>query len=153
MINYSIAIMSSKPGTRKADIQETKAYGMAQASEVLDINKFAEHIAAHGSVYGKGDIVGLLTIAFGCLRELMLEGKRVRLGDMGDFQPRLKTIGAKTTEEFSPAYIKDVHVRWTPGKSFRNLRSEATFQLVPSRKAQGEAIETVKNTDTIQGLE
>ena len=54
MINYSIAIMSSKPGTRKADIQETKAYGMAQASEVLDINKFAEHIAAHGSRADRG---------------------------------------------------------------------------------------------------
>lgn len=153
MINYSIAIMSTKPGTRKADIQETKAYGMAQANEVLDINKFAEHIAAHGSVYAKGDIVGLLTIAFSCLRELMLEGKRVRLGDMGDFQPRLRTTGAKTTEDFTAANIKDVHVSWTPGKPFRNLRNEATFQLVPSRKAQGDAIETIKNTDTIQGLE
>ena len=58
-----------------------------------------------------------------------------------------------TTEEFNTSYIENVNVRWTPGKDFKNLRSEADFQLVPNRKAQSEAIETVKNTDTIQGLE
>ena len=103
MINYSIAIMGTKPGTKKENITETKAYGVAQVSEVIDINAFAKHIANHGSVYDKGDIVGLLTIAVGCLRELMLEGKRVKLGDLGDFQPRLRTTGAVTTDDFSVA--------------------------------------------------
>ena len=153
MINYSIAIKSSTPGTKKADITETKAYGMAQVSEVLDINDFAKHIASHGSVYKKGDVIGLLTNAVSCLRELMLEGKRVKLGDLGDFQPQLRTEGARTTEEFTALNIKEVVVGWTPGKPFENLRSEATFQLVPTRAAQADAIEVIKNEDTIQGLE
>ena len=153
MINYSIAIMSSTPGTKKEDITETKAYGMAQASEVIDINAFAKHITSHGCVYGKGDIVGLLTIAVDCLRELMLEGKRVKLGDLGDFQPRLKTEGATSPDEFTANNIKEVNVSWTPGKPFVNLRSEALFQLVPTRAAQADAIEVIKNEDTIHGLE
>ncbi len=153
MINYSIAIQSTKPGTKKAEITETKAYGVAQVAEVIDINAFAKHIANHGCVYSKGDIVGLLTIAVGCLRELMLEGKRVKLGDLGDFQPRLRTEGAETTEDFNIANIKAVNVSWTPGKEFENLRGEATFQLVPSRKMAADAIEVIKNTDTIHGLE
>lgn len=153
MINYSIAIMGTRPGTPKAQIAETKAYGVVQTAEVIDINKFAEHISKHGSVYGKGDIVGLLTIAVNCLRELMLEGKRVKLGDLGDFQPRLKCEGAKNTEDFTAQNIKEVNISWEPGKSFMNLRNDATFQLVPSRKAQKEDIEVVKNTDTIHGLE
>ena len=153
MINYSIAIMSTKPGTKKANITETKAYGFVQTSETIDINQFAKHIANHGSVYNKGDIIGLLTIAVSCLRELMLEGKRVRLGDLGDFQPRLKTMGAVTTEDFSAANIKEVTVSWEPGKEFKNLRSEASFQLVPPRKAQSDAIEVIRNADTIHGLE
>ena len=33
MINYSIVIMSTKPGTKKADIVETKAYGSTQISD------------------------------------------------------------------------------------------------------------------------
>lgn len=153
MINYSIAIMSTKPGTKKESINETKAYGMAQATEVLDINQFAEHLSSHGSVYRKGDVLGLLNNAFSCLRELMLEGKRVRLGDLGDFQPRLKTEGANTTDDFNVNNIKDVRVSWTPGKIFKNLRKEARFQLVASREAQTGAIETIRNSDTIQGLE
>ncbi len=153
MINYSIAILSSTPGTKKEDITETKAYGMAQASEVIDINAFAKHITSHGCVYGKGDIVGLLTIAVDCLRELMLEGKRVKLGDLGDFQPRLKTEGATSPDEFTANNIKEVNVSWTPGKPFMNLRSEALFQLVPTRAAQADAIEVIKNEDTIHGLE
>ena len=153
MINYSIAIMGTTPGTKKEDITQTKAYGIAQVSEVLDINDFAKHIQSHGCVYSKGDIVGLLTIAVDCLREMMLAGKRVKLGALGDFQPRLKTEGARTTDEFSARNIKEVNVSWDPGKDFQNLRQEATFQLVPSRKAQDDAIEVIKNEDTIQGLE
>ena len=153
MINYSIAIRGTKPGTKKEQINHTKAYGVAQVTESVDINKFAAHIANHGCVYSKGDIVGLLTIAVACLRELLLEGKRIKLGDLGDFQPRLKTEGAVTTEDFTASNIKAVNISWEPGKNFENLRSEAEFQLMPSRKLAADAIEVIKNTDTIQGLE
>ena len=146
MINYSIAILNTKPGTKKADIKETKAFGIAQSSGNVDI-------ANHGCVYSRGDIVGLLTQAVDCLKELLLEGKRVKLGDLGDFQARLKSKGAKTTDDFNASYIEAVNVSWEPGKLFRNLRSEATFQLVPSREAQADAIEVIRNEDTIQGLE
>ena len=75
------------------------------------------------------------------------------LGDLGDFHCELATKGAKTTEDFNASYIEAVNVRWTPGSKFQNLRSEATFQLVPSREAQADAIEVIRNEDTIQGLE
>ena len=153
MINYSIAIMGTKPGTKKADITETKAYGVAQVKDRISLSDFAKHIHDHGCVYSKGDIVSILTTAVSCLRELMLEGKRVKLGDLGDFQPRLQTEGAVTTEDFSAKNIKAVNVSWTPGKDFEDLRNDATFQLVPKRSQQDDAIEVIKNTDTIHGLE
>ena len=153
MINYSIAIMGTKPGTLKANITETKAYGVAQCSEIIDINQFAKHISDHGCVYGKGDIVGVLTMAVSCLRELMLEGHRVKLGDLGDFQPRLQTEGAVATEDFDVYHIKKVNVSWTPGKPFENLIHDAKFNLVPKRSQQEDAIKVIRNTETIQGLE
>ena len=58
-----------------------------------------------------------------------------------------------TTDDFSTSNIKKVNVGWTPGKPFVNLLKDATFQLVPSRSAQAGAIEVIKNTDTIHGLE
>ena len=153
MINYSIAIMGTKPGTKKAQITETKAYGVAQVKNRLSLSDFAKHIHDHGCVYSKGDIVSILTTAVSCLRELLLESKRVRLGDLGDFQVRLKTKGAVTTDDFGLKNIKAVNVSWKPGKEFEDLRQEATFQLVPGRAAQADAIEVIRNEDTIHGLE
>ena len=153
MINYSIAIMGTKPGTQKQNITETKAYGVAQVKNRLSLSDFAKHIRDHGCMYSKGDIVSILTTAVSCLRELLLEGKRVKLGDLGDFQVRLKTKGAVLTEDFSAKNIKAVNVSWKPGKDFEDLRQEATFQLVPSRSAQAEQIQVIRNEDTIHGLE
>ena len=153
MIDYSITIMSAQPGTKKADIQETKAYGSAQVREKLDLNKFAKHITDHGCAYDRGDVAAILTKSVDCLREMMLAGKRIKLGDLGTFHAELACEGARTTDEFNSNNIKEVNVRWTPGKRFQNLRSDAEFRLVPSRVAQADAIEVIKNEETIHGLE
>ena len=153
MINYSIAIMGTTPGTKKNQITETKAYGTAQCDETLDINAFADHITSHGCAYDKGDVIAIITKTVAFLREQMLAGNRVKMGELGDFFVELETEGAVTCDDFTAQNIKEVNVRWAPGKKFRNLRDEATFQLVQSRKAQAAGIKVVKNQDTIQGME
>ena len=153
MINYSIVIMSTKPGTKKADIVETKAYGSTQISDKMSLDQLAQHMSDHNSPFSKGVIKGILTDAVSCIRHLLLEGKKVSLGDMGDFYPEIACEGAATPDAFTASNIKKVNVRWTPGKQFKNLRDVASFKLVPNRKAQGEAIEEIKNEETIHGLE
>ena len=153
MINYSIVIMSTTPGTKTEDITETRAYGTAQVHEVLDLDKFAAHIASHGCAYDRADISAIITKAVDCLREMMLAGNKVNLGELGSFHVELATEGQKKTEDFNASCIKDVNIRWTPGKKFKNLRAEAEFNLVPSRSAQADAIDVIKNEETIQGLE
>ena len=153
MINYSIYIASANPGTKKEDITHTKAYGTAQVGEKLTFDDFCEHIAAHNTPFSEGAIKGIITDAVNCLREQMLNGNSVELGPLGSFRVELACEGARTTDEFNASNIKEVNVNWSPGKKFKNLRADATFQLVASRKAQDDAIEIVKNEDTIQGLE
>ncbi len=153
MIDYAITIMSTKPGTKKADIQETKAYGTAQVREVLDLNKFAKHITDHGCSYDRADVAAILTKAVDCLREQILGGNKVILGDLGGFYPELKTKGAVLAEDFDTDNILEVNVRWVPGENFKNLRDEATFRLMPTRLAQAEANKVIKNQETIQGIE
>ena len=153
MIKYSIMIMGTKPGTKKALINETKAYGSAQVNEILSFDNFCKHISEHSSPFSKGTIKGVLTDAVACLREQMLAGNKVKLGELGDFYAELATEGAVTTEDFSTQNIKAVNVCWVRGKDFKNLRQEASFQLVPKRKQQKDAIEVIRNEDTIHGLE
>ena len=145
--------MSTTPGTKKADITETKAYGTAQVHEVLDLDAFCKHIADHNSPFSKGTVTGILTDAVACLREQLLAGNKVNLGDLGSFHCELSTEAADATDEFTAANIKAVNVCWTPGKEFKDLRQDAEFQLVPSRKAQSDAIEVIRNEETIEGLE
>ena len=72
MVNYSI-VMRGNP--MDADAAK-KAYASAQYSEVMDINRFAEHIASHGCVYKRADIVAILTMAVDCMREQLRAGGR-----------------------------------------------------------------------------
>ena len=153
MIDYAITIMGTTPGTRKAQITETKAYGTAQVREVLSLDQFAEHITTHGCAYDRADIAAVLSKAVDCLREQMLLGNKVILGDMGGFYPELETKGAVLAEDFSADNILAVNVRWIPGKRFKNLRDDATFNLVPTREAQKEANKQIKNQETVHGLE
>ena len=153
MIDYSIAIMSAQPGTKRADITETKAHGTAQVREVLSLDKFAEHITAHGCVYDKADITAVITKAVSCIREEILAGNKVVLGDLGAFYPELQTKGATLAEEFTTDNILAVNVRWIPGEDFQDLRDVATFQLKPTREAQKEANKALKNQETIHGME
>ena len=150
MIDYSIVIRSTTPGTKTEDITETKAYGVAQVSEFLTINDFAKHISQHGSLYGRDVIQGVLVKMVDCMRELLLEGKKIQLGELGSFSVGLNTRGASTAALFTAENIKKVNVNWERGKQFRNLREDATFQLVPSRKAQEDAVADAKRQETLQ---
>ena len=150
MINYSIVIRSAVPGTKTENITETKAYGVAQVSEILTINEFAQHIAQHGSLYGRDVIQGVLVKMVDCMRELLLEGKKIQLGELGSFSVGLSTKGAETAALFTAENIKKVNVNWDRGKLFENLREDAVFNLVPSRKAQEDAIAEAKRQETTQ---
>ena len=150
MINYSIVIKGTKPGTKAEDITETKAYGVAQVSDFLTLNDFARHIAQHGTLYGRDVIQGVLVKMVDCMRELLLEGKKIQLGELGSFSVALSTKGASTAALFTAENIKKVNVNWDRGKMFQNLRDDAVFNLVPSRKAQEDAVADAKRQETLQ---
>ena len=177
MINYSITMRSVNENLfeinqAKARIKQAKkeglepeqadldlvktetqrAYGVAQYTEVINIEKFARHIASHGCVYSRADISAILYMAVDCMREQLLEGKKIRLGDLGDFSIALTSKGAESAEKFSAQNITDVRVQWEPGAEFKTLLSDAEFNLVASRKAQQAVIAAIKAGETVVDL-
>lgn len=51
--------------------------------------------------------------------------------------------------EYNPAiHIKKLNVNWSPGKRFINLLKEATFNLVPTRKAAKLVVKALKAGET-----
>lgn len=141
MINYSI-VMRKNPQDKAA---EPKAYASAQYTGVMSIDKFAAHIASHGSVYSRADITAVLTLAVDCIHEQLLAGQKIELGDLGAFSVTLQTKGAKSADEFNPAvHIKRVRARWEMGDKFLNLTEEAEFNLVANRATQAAVLKALK---------
>lgn len=141
MVNYSV-VMRGNPMDEEAP---KRAYASAQYAEVMDINKFAEHIASHGCVYKRADIMAVLTMAVDCMREQLLAGQKIQLGDLGDFAVGITSTGADNPQDFNPAnHIKKLHVNWSPGQRFQTLLEDATFNLVATRKAARLVVKALK---------
>ena len=78
------------------------------------VEELAKHMSEHNTPYSKGAIKGVLTDMIGCIRELMLEGKAVKLDGLAIFSAGIKTKkkGAPTSEEFSTTkHIDSVYMR------------------------------------------
>ena len=124
------------------------AFAIAQYADVMTIEKFARHIATHGCVYSRADISAILYMAVDCMREQLLEGKKIRLGDLGDFSISLTSKGAETAEKFTAQNITGVNVVWDPGAEFKNLIADAEFNLVASRSAQAAVLKAIRAGET-----
>ena len=126
---------SAKPGLKLAEIDARKTYGQTQMSEVVDLRSFSQHIASHGCVYDRSDIMAVLIKMVDCMYEMLLEGKKV---------------GADTAAEFTTRNIKKVGVLWSPGEMFKDLSANAEFQLVPSRKGQARLLKQERGLDVAE---
>lgn len=142
MIKYS-TVLRSNPSDPE---QPKRAYATAQVSEVVPLDRFAQHISEHHSKYGKGDIYCVLIEMVSCMREQLLLGNKIQLGDLGDFFITLNSYGAKDHESFTANNIKRVKVKWAVGDKFTNLLKDATFQEVGTRKEQAELLKTKKES-------
>jgi len=132
--------------------EKQNAFATAKYSDVMTIEKFAKHISTHGCVYSRADISAILYMAVDCMREQLLEGKKIRLGDLGDFSVSLSSKGAESAEKFSAQNITDVKVVWDPGAEFETLLDDAEFNLVASRSAQAAVLKAVKAGETTVDL-
>lgn len=112
-------------------------YAHVQSSGKLDIAAFAGHIAEHGSVYGKGDILAVLTMAISCIKELSLNGYIVSLGDLGTFYPKIgDQRSTASAADFDASNIGKVCLRWVPSKAYKNFRDEAVLNPIVTRANQ-----------------
>ena len=124
--------------------EKQNAFAVAQYTGVMNIDKFARHISSHGSVYSRADIAAILYLTVDCMREQLLEGKKIRLGDLGDFSVSLSSKGVEDPNAFNAQNITGVKVIWEPGAEFKSLRDDAEFNLVASRDAQAAVIKAIK---------
>lgn len=121
-----------------------KAYAKNQVNEIWPLEKFSKHIADHNGVYSRGTVKGVISDMCECLVEQLLNGNKIRLGELGTFSISLSSEGAETCEKFTAKNIKAVNILFSPGDDFNNLIDRADFNPVASRVAQAATLKAEK---------
>lgn len=129
-----------------------KWYGRA-VHELMEFDEFIEHMANHHCAFSEGTIRGVLIEMEVCLRELLLEGKAVRIDQLGIFTIGLQTEGAVTADKFTAQNVKSVGVNLFLGKRFRacNLYKDAKFKEVDKYIGDGNYYEPDDGAETAGG--
>ena len=107
-----------------------KWYATSVTDREVDFEGFVSHISDHGSPYSRGTIHGVLMDALDHLQELILDGKSVRLSDLGLFSIGMSSKAEDTKEKVTPASVEGVHliVRNTKSWSNAELRKKCKIQ-------------------------
>ena len=110
---------------RKNNNQQSPSFGKYFAfpviEETIDLDGLAEHMSSHNTPFSKGAVKGMLTDMVGCIKELLLEGKNVKIADLAIFSLGIKNNGgANNADDFSVT------------KNIRGvkLRARATGELI-----------------------
>ena len=113
-----------------------KYYGEAETVEPLSLKGFARHMTDHGKLASYEMVVLVLQQLVSCTRELIIQGRSVKLDGLGTFYPSIESKGAASPEDFSTqTHIKGVHMRFRPegvkGEELtsRKLMEDCVFEM------------------------
>ena len=124
-INYSIA---ARKNPNPLSEGETKFYAKAQASGEVGIDQLAEEIA-YATTLTEADVVGALRALVAQVKKHIQNGQIVRLDSLGSFQVQLSGDGAASEEEYTPALIRKVNLRFRPGRALQTVLTPSAMKF------------------------
>lgn len=148
----SVGTIKYKVVARKSPSEPDAAltyYAKAVQDRMVEFEDFVSHMADHNSPYSRGVIMGVLTDMLSCLQELVLDGKSVRLGELGLFSIGITGKTAATQKEWNTNLIEGVklNVRNTKTWSNAELRKRCKFsELTPYNNGETETEEEEEET-------
>ena len=105
-------------------------YARAYHDETITLEQLAQHMSDHNTPYSLGTIKGVLTDMVSCIRELLLESKKVKLDNLAIFSLGLKGTGAESVEKFSvSSNIKSAHINALGTGSFSKKELDTTVRF------------------------
>ncbi len=114
-------------------------YAHSVISETIGLEKLAEHMAAHNTPYSKGCIYGVLRDMVSCIKELVVDGKAVKIDDLAIFSAGITTKGTAKASDFTAASnIRGVHLR---SRATGKLRTTLLTQETSKKEATTYSIE------------
>ena len=147
-INYSLSYRSVKVADLDANGQKQyaengelirkkvqKAYASPRTIGALSLEEFTKSVAANGA-YSRADILSILIVLEEGIRNMLLLGQRIDLGDLGIFYPSITSAGVLDAKTFTPsAHIKKAYAGWTKAGEMKKLK-DVSYSLVATISSQ-----------------
>jgi predicted histone-like DNA-binding protein len=107
--------------------QAGKLYARVSYKQTMDLHDMAHHMAEHNTAFSEGLIVGVLTDFVKCVREMVLNGNTVKVGNLAIFKA---TVEANALESLYDAQLDKV--------------ASASIGVLAEGAKTGPAVKTVK---------
>ena len=95
-------------------------YATVVTDREMNFEEFVDHISSHNSPYSRGTVHGVMMDMLDCLKELILDGKSVRLGDLGLFSIGMSSRGEVSRDKVTSASVQDIHLLVKNTKNWSN---------------------------------
>ena len=100
-----------KLNTNNTSTGYNKLYARAIHEETVSLDQLAEHMSQHNTPYSKGAIKGVLTDMVLCIKELLLDSKKVKLDDLAIFSLGLQSKPADSEDDWDASKIVKARIR------------------------------------------
>ena len=95
-------------------------YATVVTDREMNFEQFVDHISSHNSPYSRGTVHGVMMDMLDCLKELILDGKSVRLGDLGLFSIGMSSRGEVSRDKVTSASVEGIHLLVKNTKNWSN---------------------------------
>ena len=112
-------VLKQNKNSKSAAFGKWFAYPVIEETVTLD--GLAEHMSSHNTPYSKGAIMGMLTDMVSCIKELLLEGKNVKIADLAIFSLGIKNNSGAVSED---VFLVSKNIKGV------KLRARATGELI-----------------------
>ena len=95
-------------------------YATVVTDREMNFEEFVDHISSHNLPYSRGTVHGVMMDMLDCLKELILDGKSVRLGDLGLFSIGMSSRGEVSRDKVTSASVEGIHLLVKNTKNWSN---------------------------------
>lgn len=129
-------------------------YARTVQNEMFDLDKLSKHMSKHNTPFSAGTIKAIITDMVNCITELALEGKSVKIPNLGIFWIGIEGSPAVTADKWNvAANVSNVRLRCRPTGDARpivlNIERELTeAEDYTSEKKKAKAASSSGSTKT-----
>lgn len=126
-VRYKLVLR--KDLTKGAAADAKKYYASVNNNGTLGFNEICEAVSAY-STASRGDVMVVLDAVMFCMKNSLLRGEIVQLGDLGNFQINVGSKGADTTEAFKVDLIRTPRIVFRPGVMLKDVLNKVSFERI-----------------------